>query len=77
MDQPLGGCAIDRSLSQLNNELDQIQGEISTAQIGLGVAIGYLQFRLGDKQWIEPYPELSAWYEEFSKRPSMRQTEPK
>lgn len=70
------GCAIDRSLSQINNELDQIQGEISTAQIGLGSAIGYLNFRLSKKHWLEPYPELTAWYEEFSNRPSMRQTEP-
>jgi glutathione S-transferase len=70
------GCAIDRSLSQLNNELDQIEGDISTAQIGLGTAIGYLQFRLGKKHWIAPYPELSAWYESFAQRPSMLQTKP-
>lgn len=70
------GCAIDRSLSQLNNELDQIGGDISTAQIALGAAIGYLNFRLGEKDWIAPYPELTAWYAEFAKRPSMRKTLP-
>jgi len=70
-------CAIDRSLSQINNELDLIKGDVSTAQIALGTAIGYLNFRLGDKDWIEPYPELQAWYADFCKRPSMQLTLPK
>jgi len=68
------GCAIDRSLSQLDTEIDQLSGEISAAQIALGCAIGYLQFRLGKNDWVGPYPELSAWYNEFSNRPSMQRT---
>jgi len=70
-------CAIDRALSQLNNELDQIDGDISTAQICVGATIGYLNFRLGRYEWLSPYRELQAWYSEFEKRPSMQATAPK
>ncbi|MGJ8529023.1 glutathione S-transferase N-terminal domain-containing protein [Maritalea sp.] len=70
-------CAIARSLSQLNSELDQFSGNISTAQIALGATIGYLNFRLGDHDFLAPHPELHDWYGEFSQHPSMQQTMPK
>ncbi|MCF4099013.1 glutathione S-transferase N-terminal domain-containing protein [Maritalea mediterranea] len=71
------GCAIDRGLSQAQNELDKIEGDISTAQIALACAIGYVQFRLRDHDWLSPYSYLKEWHDEFAQRPSMRATEPK
>lgn len=71
------GCAIDRALSQAQNELDKLEGDISTAQIALGAAIGYLHFRLGAHDWLGPYPYLGEWYDAFAQRPSMLATQPK
>lgn len=70
-------CAIDRALSQAQNELDKIAGDISAAQIALGCAIGYLHFRLGEQDWLAPYPYLNEWYETFAQRPSMQATQPR
>ncbi len=52
------------------------EGPLSIGQIGLGVALGYLDFRLPDLGWREGRPVLAAWYEEFAKRPSMIDTQP-
>ncbi|WP_424982772.1 glutathione S-transferase N-terminal domain-containing protein [Maritalea sp. S77] len=71
------GCAIDRALSQGQNELDKIEGDISAAQIALSCAIGYLEFRLSKHDWLAPYPYLREWYEAFNQRPSMQATLPK
>lgn len=70
-------CAIDRALSQAQNELDEIEGDISAAQVALGCAIGYLHFRLGHHDWMGPYPYLNTWYEQFAQRPAMQETAPK
>ena len=68
--------AIDRALFQINNEIDQLRGDISTSQICLGASIGYLQFRMGSQDWLGSYPELQDWYKDFIQRPSMQQTLP-
>lgn len=71
------GCAIDRTLSQFNNELDQLENDAPTmSQIALATAIDYLEFRLSRKSWLEPYPDLAAWQKEFAQRSSMRETMP-
>lgn len=70
------GEAIDRALSQAQAELDTIKGDISTAQIALGCAIGYVEFRLGDRDWLAPYPHLRDWYASYYQRPAMQATLP-
>ena len=45
-------------------------------QIALGAALGYLDFRHGDRGWREGRPALSAWEVRFAERPAMVATTP-
>lgn len=69
-------AAIYRSADMLNDKISDFSGQISLAQIGLGAALGYLDFRLADMNWRDGRPDLADWYAEFSRRPSMQQTNP-
>jgi glutathione S-transferase len=44
-------------------------------QIAVGCALGHLDFRFATDAWRAGRPKLSAWYTDFSRRPSMRATE--
>ncbi len=67
------GCALD----QLEAEAEALAGPLTIGQIAVGCALGYLDFRFSDEPWRARHPALAAWYEGFSERPSMRQTEPR
>ena len=49
---------------------------LSIGTITLGVALGYVSFRLPHVAWREAHPALAKWFDEFSKRPSMVATQP-
>lgn len=68
---------INRSLDMLESEADSLSGPLTIAQIGVGVALGYIAFRKHVEDWRRGHPKLAAWYESFSQRPSMTTTEPK
>jgi glutathione S-transferase len=68
---------INRSLDMLEAEADTLDGPLDIAQIGAGVALGYIAFRKHIDDWRAGHPSLTAWYERFSQRPSMKATEPK
>ena len=70
------GDAIDRTLNAVEKDLAGFEGDITLAQIGLGCALGYLDFRLPDLAWRPSRPALAAWYEAFAQRPSMQPTIP-
>ena len=59
----------ERWMSHLNGPLDM-------AQIGVGCALGYLDFRHDARGWRDGHPALAAWYEGFAERPSMQATQP-
>jgi glutathione S-transferase len=44
-------------------------------EIAVGCALGYLDFRFAADDWRAGRPKLSAWYANFTLRPSMRATE--
>ena len=46
------------------------------AHIALGAALGYLDFRLNEKNWRAGRPALCAWAADFARRPSMVDTVP-
>jgi glutathione S-transferase len=48
----------------------------SLADIALGVALGYLDFRFPAIDWRADYPNLSRHYEKLSARPSFQETLP-
>ncbi len=49
---------------------------LSLGHLAIGAALGYLDFRFTDDRWRDACPGLSAWYEDFVKRPSMQATMP-
>ncbi len=68
--------AIIRSLDVIENDLSVFQGELTIAQLALGSALGYLDFRLPHLKWQEQRPNTAAWFEAFSNRQSMIDTKP-
>lgn len=67
---------IDRALTWFNANPAKWQGEVDLAQITLGCALGYLDFRSPDYAWRNNYPELGTWFETFEKRESFQLTLP-
>jgi glutathione S-transferase len=68
---------INRTLGMLESEVASLSGPINIGQITVGVALGYTGFRKHVDDWRCGHPKLTAWYEAFSQRPSMKATEPK
>ena len=53
-----------------------LAGRRDMAQIATGVALSYLDFRHGPRDWRTARPALAAWHAAFADRPSMRLTQP-
>jgi len=49
---------------------------LSLADIAVGCALGYLDFRFPEIDWRTPYPNLAKLYEKLSQRPSFTETRP-
>lgn len=65
------------ALKALNADwMDHLNGPIDSAQIAVACALGYLDFRHGDRDWRAIAPELAGWYATFAARPSMQATAP-
>lgn len=45
-------------------------------ELALASALGYLDLRMPQKDWCSRYSALAEWFEVFSRRASMRETEP-
>ena len=56
--------------------MSHLQGRFDIGHIAVGCALGYLDFRLPDRDWRSANPALSNWYAAFSERPSMSATVP-
>lgn len=69
-------ASIDRSVTALDSDLQAFHGEITIAQVALGAALGYLDFRLPDIEWRAGRNELADWFKAFAARPSMQDTQP-
>ncbi|MFN7595614.1 MAG: glutathione S-transferase [Cereibacter sp.] len=68
---------IDRALDALDQRwLSHLHGPLDMGQIAVGVALGYLDFRHGDRDWRGGRPGLAAWDAVFAERPSMVATRP-
>ncbi|GAA0503247.1 glutathione S-transferase [Pigmentiphaga daeguensis] len=67
----------EASLQRLEGEARELAAApFGIGHVGLGCALGYLDFRFGALQWRERAPHLAAWYGEIAARPSFRRTEP-
>lgn len=65
-----------RSLDHAEASINTLPAQISLAQLSLGAALGYLDFRLPDLDWRNQCPALAAWYDDFSEREAMQNTRP-
>ena len=54
-----------------------LAGDVTIGWISIGCALGWLDFRFPDDHWRAGREVLAGWFEEFCKRPSMRETVPK
>ncbi len=68
---------ITRCFDHIEAHSDELDGPLDLAQITVGIACGYQDWR----EWLDDFRpghgRLSVWYDEFAKRPAMRDTEPK
>ena len=66
-------AAMDRALAERSN---CVGIQISLADIAVGVAVGYLDFRFPQIDWRAQHPNLGALYERLSQRQSFKDTLP-
>jgi glutathione S-transferase len=64
-----------RTLDALEAEADGFAA-VGIGEIGVGCALGYLDFRYGAIDWRGSHPRLAKFYEGFAARPSMQATQP-
>lgn len=56
--------------------MDHLAGPLDMAQIAVGCALGYLDFRHAARNWREGRPLLAAWEATFAARRAMQATRP-
>lgn len=62
------------SLAYLESRPALLAGRIDLGTLAIGCALWYLDLRFADVDWRSAHPQVTQWYAEFSKRPSMRHT---
>jgi glutathione S-transferase len=68
---------VHRALDAVEDQwLPLLDGPMTMAHVAVGCALGYLDFRLPDRDWRQGHPRLAAWEAAFSARPSMARTKP-
>jgi len=69
--------SVHAGLDVLENEVEALSGgPLTIGQISVAVMLGYVSFRFAGDNWQEGRPNLTAWYDVFSKRASMMETAP-
>lgn len=71
-----GRKKIIRCTEVMEIEIRSMRKTIGLDHITFACALGYIDFRASDINWRDDCPELAKWYEDFSKRPSMVNTNP-
>lgn len=56
--------------------MSHLAGPLDIGQIAVGAALGYIDLRLGARDWRRGRPALAAWADAFLARPSMQATRP-
>jgi glutathione S-transferase len=56
--------------------MSHLAGPMDAAHIGLAAALGYLDFRLDDRNWRASHANLANWFSDFSERTSFKDTSP-
>ena len=70
-------ATIKRALDVLNSDAGLLALQTpGLCEITVGVALGYLDFRLPYLEWRAKREALAGWYTVFAQRPSMQKTQP-
>ena len=67
---------IGRALREMEASVSAFGDSLHIGAVTVGCALGYLDLRFAGDAWRRDHPALAAWYEGFSKRPSMTATAP-
>lgn len=68
---------VDRALSAVEaGWTTHLSGPLDMGHVALGCALGYLDFRMADRDWRKGRPGLAAWESAFAARPAMQSTRP-
>jgi glutathione S-transferase len=67
-------AALRAGLSSLDAEAASWGAQPTIGEIAVAAALTYLSFRSPELGWQQSHSALSAWYQAFSERPSMRAT---
>ncbi|WP_300516015.1 glutathione S-transferase [Aliiroseovarius sp.] len=68
---------IEGALDALNERwMSHLSGPLDMGQIAVACALGYLDFRHGDRQWRKGRDALDDWFAVFCQRESMQATKP-
>ena len=68
---------IERAVGAVNDRwMSHMASHLNAGAIAVGCALGYLDFRMPDRDWRSKGASLADWYEGFSARPSMVDTAP-
>ena len=68
---------LSRALDAIERQwMSHLAGPVDMGQIAVACALGYLDFRHGDRDWRPDRPALAAWYARFAARPAMVATAP-
>ena len=68
---------ISRALDVLDTRwMSHLCGPFDMGQIAVGCALGYLDFRHGDRGWRQGRDDLALWEGTFATRDSMQATQP-
>jgi glutathione S-transferase len=66
-----------RGLDVINDRwMSHLHGPFDMSHVGVGCALGYIDFRMPERNWREGREALADWYAEFETRPSMQATIP-
>ncbi len=65
---------IRTALDAMERDLAILPVSLCLSHLALAAALGYLDFRLPYLAWRDERPAGSRWYDDFSRRPSMRDT---
>jgi glutathione S-transferase len=68
--------AVERTLARIAQQFRPVSGRFDIGDIGLAVALGYLDFRHPDLIWRKNHPALADWSDRVAQRPSMQATKP-
>ncbi len=68
---------VSGALDALNSRwMSHLAGPLDIGQISVGCALGYLDFRLGDRKWRQGRDALDDWFAVFAERDAMTLTAP-